>query len=91
MIAVVSLAMGSMAGAVDNPDYTAAPPSMPMVQSLPAVIQKARNVPAAPSVPVTNRTKMPVTGSDLVQLFAMGAVLVVGGAALLTVRRRQRI
>ena len=87
MIAVVALAVGSVAGAVGNPDYTAPPPSTPVVQPLPAVIQRAQNVPASPSVPATNRSRMPVTGSDLVQLFAMGTVLVAGGAGLLTVRR----
>lgn len=89
VISAVTLAVGSVAGAIDNPDYTAPPPTTPVTQALPTVVQTARQTPRTPAVPVSSRPRMPVTGSDLVQLLAMGAALVVGGAGILTLRRRQ--
>ena len=94
LVAAFTIVVGSAAGAVENPDYTAPPPSTP-VTVLPAKIDavRARPAVAAPSnTGVTNASKanqrLAITGSETTQLVVIGALLVAGGSSLLVVRRR---
>lgn len=75
---------GSAAGAQENPDYTAAPPVVENLQEMaPPVVAVRSAPPASPSA-----TPLPLTGSDVVQLAAIGGLLVAGGAGVMTARRR---
>lgn len=80
VVAVVALGLAQPAGAVDNPDYTAPPPSSVVESSTPAPVQNVQTA-AVPD-------RLAITGSDSAQLAAFGAVLVAGGAVVLVARRR---
>jgi LPXTG-motif cell wall-anchored protein len=69
---------------VNNPDYTAPPPTA----SLPAttVVQRVQRITTAAAVP--SRQRMPITGADVTQLAIIGVILLAGGSGLLVVRRR---
>lgn len=94
LVAAFTITVGSVAGAVENPDYTAPPPSTP-VTVLPAKIDAVRARPAVAASSdksVANASeanqRLAITGSETTQLVAIGALLVAGGASLLIVRRR---
>ncbi|CAN5805015.1 hypothetical protein BH10ACT1_BH10ACT1_33160 [soil metagenome] len=84
-LAIASLAFASAgsAGAVDNPDYTAPPPTSVVSNSTPRPVRQVASVAATPS-----RQQLAITGSDVLQLVVVGAVLVAGGTATLVLRRR---
>ncbi len=75
---------GSVAGAVENPDYTAPPPSSVTNNSVPTLRQTTSTSTAA--TPSTQR--LAITGAETTQLVAIGGVLVAAGAVTLVVRRR---
>ena len=85
------LFLGSAAGAVDNPDYTAPPPTTPSTTTTPSVSQtvaQPKHVETAVAVtPV--RSRLAITGSDVGQTAAVGAGLVLVGGVLLAARRRR--
>ena len=83
------LFIGSAAGAVDNPDYTAPPPSsVPSTTPTSTQPQQARRVETAVSVtPV--RSRLAITGSDVGQLAVIGSGLVLAGGVVLVLRRRR--
>ncbi len=84
---VVALALASPAGAIDNPDYTAPAPAEVTENATPAAQGDA--VPAqGRSAGEADREWLPITGSDVITLLGIGAVLVAGGAGVLMVRRR---
>ena len=89
LVAAFTITMGSMAGAVENPDYTAPPPSVP-VTVLPAKVDaiRARPAVAAPSNQRAANQQLAITGSETTQLVVVGLLLVAGGAGLLVARRR---
>lgn len=89
LLAAFTLTLGSAAGAVENPDYTAPPPSTP-ITVLPARADTARAQPAvaAPSNQGAANQRLAITGSETTQLVVVGALLVAGGAGLMVVRRR---
>ena len=76
------LGVASPAGALDNPDYTAPPPTTPVTSPKPPPpVETAVN--AAPV-----RTRLAITGSDATGLAIVGGSCVAIGAGLLVVRRR---
>jgi LPXTG-motif cell wall-anchored protein len=81
LVAVLALSLAAPAGAVGNPDYTAPPPTG-AVSTPPPARQITSSQAAAPS-----RQRLPITGSDTVQLALIGGLLVAGGAGLVSVRR----
>ncbi len=93
-----SLLIGSAAGAVDNPDYTAPAPTQ-VVQN-PALVAERAVAPRAAAAPAANaanaaasasaasRQRLAITGSDTAQLVALGSVLVAAGVGTLLLRRR---
>ncbi|MBX3284949.1 MAG: LPXTG cell wall anchor domain-containing protein [Actinobacteria bacterium] len=81
VVAVVALGLAQPAGAVDNPDYTAPPPSTVVQSTTPAPVQQVQTAAAVPD-------RLAITGSDSAQLAVIGAVLVAGGAVVLVARRR---
>lgn len=89
LAAAFALTVGSAAGAIENPDYTAPPPSTP-VTVLPARVDAVRAQPAvaAPSNPSVANQRLAITGSETTQLVVVGALLVAGGAGLMVARRR---
>ncbi|HEX2575986.1 MAG TPA: LPXTG cell wall anchor domain-containing protein [Aquihabitans sp.] len=82
VVASVALAFGSAAGAVDNPDYTAPPPTSVVSNSTPPAVRES--VAATPAA----RERLAITGSDATQMAVVGGLLVAGGAATLGLRRR---
>jgi LPXTG-motif cell wall-anchored protein len=80
VVAVAALALANPAGAVDNPGYTAPPPSSVVQTSTPAPLRQVQTA-AAPQ-------RLAITGSDSLQLAVLGALLIVGGAGALVARRR---
>jgi LPXTG-motif cell wall-anchored protein len=82
LLGAAVLAAGSPAGAVDNPNYTAPPPTTPVTSPVPAKkVETAVN--AAPV-----RTRLAITGSDATGLAVLGGSLLLVGAGVLAVRRR---
>lgn len=81
VVASVALAFGTAAGAVDNPDYTAPPPTSVVTNSGPTTVARPATTPAA-------RNRLAITGSDMSQLVLVGGVLVAGGAGTMVLRRR---
>lgn len=71
------------AGAVENPDYTAPPPTTIVTTPPPTTAVKT----AVAVTPV--RTRLAITGSDATGTVLLGAGLVAVGAGLLVVRRRK--
>ena len=86
------LFLGSAAGAVDNPDYTAPPPTTPTTTP-PTVghkVTQPKHVETAVAVtPV--RSRLAITGSDVGQTAAFGAGLVLIGGIVLVARRRPTV
>ena len=82
VVASMALAFGTAAGAVDNPDYTAPPPSSVVRHSTPPAIRQVSKA-VAPS-----RQRLAITGSDSAQFALIGGLLVAGGAGTLVLRRR---
>jgi LPXTG-motif cell wall-anchored protein len=73
----------SPAGATENPDYTAPPPTTVITTPAPAAKVKT-------AVAVTPaRTRLAITGSDATGTVVLGLGLVAVGAGLLVVRRRK--
>lgn len=92
LVACAVLAMANPAGAVENPDYTAPPPSTiiapgPSAGTDPPASQPVRKVTTAVAVRPM-RTQLAITGSDLAQTAAVGSALLAIGAVLLVLRRR---
>lgn len=84
----LALAVASPAGAVDNPDYTAPPPTT-VITTPPTEPETASRREVATAVAVSPvRSQMAITGSDVAQLAALGTGLVVVGAVVLVARRR---
>jgi LPXTG-motif cell wall-anchored protein len=75
--------VASPAGATENPDYTAVPPTSTVTTPAPP----ARVKTAVAVTPI--RTRLAITGSDAAETAALGALLVAGGAGILVVRRRR--
>ena len=71
----------SPAGATDNPDYTAPPPTT--VVSTPAPPSPAKTAVAKPL-----RTSLPITGSDATGTVVIASGLIALGACALVLRRR---
>ena len=71
------------AGATENPDYTAPPPSTVVTTPPPATKVKT----AVAVTPV--RTRLAITGSDTTAMVVLGASLVTVGAGVLVLRRRK--
>lgn len=87
VLVAVSLALGSAAGAQENPDYTAPAPSEAVTNSTPRQVRKIST--AAPAAPeAAGRQRLAITGSDFTQLLVVGSILLAGGAATLLIRRR---
>jgi LPXTG-motif cell wall-anchored protein len=82
LIGAAVLGGAAPAGAVDNPNYTAPPPTTPVTSPQPAR-QVETAVTAAPV-----RTRLAITGSDATGLALLGGSLLLGGAAVLALRRR---
>lgn len=77
----------SAAGAVDNPDYTAPPPSVAIQNRTPTVRTASTTSTASkPSAPT--RTRLAITGAETTQLVYFGTLLVASGAMTLALRRR---
>jgi LPXTG-motif cell wall-anchored protein len=74
---------GSPAGATENPDYTAVPPTSAVTTPPPA--QKVHTAVAVTPI----RTRLAITGSDATGTALVGAALVAVGAAVLVARRRR--
>ena len=94
LVAVVAITVGSAAGAIENPDYTAPPPATP-VSVVPVKVDAIRVQPAVTAdlntrvaEPAAANQQLAITGSETMQLVALGALLVAGGAGLMVVRRR---
>ena len=87
LVAAFTLSLGSVAGAVDNPDYTAPSPSTP-VRVVPTRVAAVRAKPAVADPAKAANQRLAITGSETLQLVVVGAVLLVGGAGLMVVRRR---
>lgn len=85
LVASVALGLGTTAGAVPNPDYTAPPPAQQVRNPSPPARQVASAAPASAS---TSREMMPITGSDTAQLALIGGVLLAVGAGTMVLRRR---
>jgi LPXTG-motif cell wall-anchored protein len=75
---------GSAASAQSSDDYTAQPPPQvaPASANRPAPAVKGASTKAAAS------SDLPVTGTDVITLVAVGGVLVLAGGAVLVSRRR---
>ncbi len=71
------------AGAAENPDYTAPPPTTIVTTPQPTTEVKT----AVAVTPV--RTRLAITGSDATGTVVLGAGLVAVGAGLLVLRRRK--
>jgi len=71
------------AGATENPDYTAPPPTT--VITTPAPPTKVKTAVAVTPV----RTRLAITGSDATGTVLLGAGLIAVGAGFLVVRRRK--
>jgi LPXTG-motif cell wall-anchored protein len=85
----VSLVIGVLvvsavpAGATENPDYTAPPPTTVVTSPAPtSEVQTAVKV-----TPV--RTRLAITGSDATGMVAVGVSLITLGTGVLIVRRRK--
>jgi LPXTG-motif cell wall-anchored protein len=85
---VVALALATPAGAVGNPDYTAPPPAEVTTNGTAPAGETAAAPVGSAAGATPDRQWLPITGSDVVTLAAMGAVLVAGGAGFLVLRRR---
>jgi LPXTG-motif cell wall-anchored protein len=81
LAAVIALAAGSGAHAQENPDYTAPAPAVEVTDP------PVRTAAASP-VSQQRATPLALTGSDVLQMVVVGAVLVAGGAGVLAARRR---
>lgn len=90
LVAAFTLSMGTAAGAVENPDYTAPPPSTPVTDPPTQVATLRANRAAASPVAAAapSNQRLAITGSETAQLLVIGALLVAGGATLMAVRRR---
>jgi LPXTG-motif cell wall-anchored protein len=73
----------SPAGATENPDYTAPPPTS--VVTTPAPATKVKTAVAVTPV----RTRLAITGSDATGTAVLGVSLVALGAVVLVLRRRR--
>ena len=71
------------AGATENPDYTAPPPTSTVTTPPPATKVKT----AVAVTPV--RTRLAITGSDATGTVVLGASLITVGAGILVLRRRK--
>lgn len=83
----------SVAGAVENPDYTEPAPTTP-VEPEPEVINNnvvkpvVKPATTAAATPAVANQRLAITGAETVQMVVIGAVMVAGGAGLLVLRRR---
>lgn len=75
----------SPAGATDNPDYTAPPPTTVVTTPAPAAETKVKTAVAVAPL----RTSLAITGSDATGTAVLGAGLVAAGAGILVLRRRK--
>ncbi|WP_426573416.1 LPXTG cell wall anchor domain-containing protein [Aquihabitans sp. McL0605] len=82
LVAGLLWAASGTAGATENPDYTAPPPTAVVTTPPPAPSVKTA-VKVAPL-----RTRLAITGSDASGTAALGAGLVIVGVGVLVVRRR---
>jgi LPXTG-motif cell wall-anchored protein len=73
------------AGAVENPDYTAPPPTTIVTTPTPTTTAAVKTAVAVTPV----RTRLAITGSDATGTVVLGAGLVTLGAGLLVLRRRK--
>lgn len=82
LLGLAVLGAASPAGAVDNPSYTAPPPTTPVTTPVPA--KKVET--AVTAAPV--RTRLAITGADATGLAVLGTSLLAVGTGLLLYRRR---
>ncbi|HWJ98152.1 MAG TPA: LPXTG cell wall anchor domain-containing protein [Acidimicrobiales bacterium] len=75
--------VASPAGATENPDYTAPPPTTIVTTPVPTTAVKT----AVAVTPV--RTRLAITGSNATGTAVVGASLVALGAGVLAIRRRR--
>lgn len=95
VVASAALALGSVASAAPNPDYTApAPAGVVIDNATPQPVRQrsgsAERVAAAPAAApaAAGRQQLAITGSEVAQLAVLGGVLVAVGAGTLVLRRR---
>jgi LPXTG-motif cell wall-anchored protein len=101
LVAAATLFLGPVAGAVENPDYTAPAPTVvvadPANGSISVGAPRSNAVAAVPGAGAATSTaatataarqRLAITGSDTAQLAVLGAVLVAVGAGALVLRRR---
>lgn len=94
VVASVALSIGSPAGAIENPDYTAPAPTKVVNNATPQAARKtasaAEPAAAAPAsrAAAPSDQGLPVTGSDVAQLAVIGLILVAAGIGFLGLRRR---
>jgi LPXTG-motif cell wall-anchored protein len=86
LVGCLALASASAAGAVDNPDYTAPPPTTVVSATTTPRIARVQRITTAAAVP--SRQRMPITGADVTQLALVGGLLLLAGSSLLLIRRR---
>ena len=78
-----SLLWATSAGATENPDYTAPPPTT--VITTPPPVTKVKTAVAVTPV----RTRLAITGTDATGTVVLGAGLITLGAGVLVLRRRK--
>lgn len=89
VVAAFTLSMGAAAGAVENSDYTAPPPSTPVTDPPTEVASlRANRTAAVPAAAAPSNQRLAITGSETTQLLVIGTLLVAGGAGLMVARRR---
>ena len=85
LLGFVALGLAAPAGAVDNPAYTSPPPSTVVTTTsmgtTPQAVKTVVNV-----RPI--RSRLAITGSDVGQTAAVGAVLLLSGVGVMVLRRR---
>ena len=81
--ALFAVGLSSPAGAVDNPTYTAPPPTTPVTSPEPVRTDEVETAVQREQV----RTTLAITGSSTATLAAFGSLLVGAGVAVLYGRR----
>jgi LPXTG-motif cell wall-anchored protein len=79
------LVLAAPAGATENPDYTAPPPTSVVTSPPPSTPAKVKTAVAVTPA----RTRLAITGTDATGTVVVGVGLVALGAGVLVVRRRR--
>ena len=81
---LLAVGIAGPAGAVDNPTYTAPPPTTPVTSPPPTRTEKVETAVNRSEV----RTRLAITGSDTTSLFLVGTLLLATGVAVMYARHR---